>query len=284
MKYAFVKDHTHLYGLGLMCRLLDVSKSGYYAWKRAGSYIVTPARILLEEEVRNAFIKSHKRYGSPRIYLELKKAGVAVSKTTVEQIMKDLGLVARKQRRFVSTTDSDHNDPVAPNHLGRNFEGREPGEVLLSDITYIPMPKGLFVYLCVVMDLASRQIIGWHLSDRIDTELVSVCLMRALRVVGAVCEGALFHSDQGSQYAAKSFVNLVAKSGYTQSMSRRGQCWDNAPMESFFTSLKTELANAKYFKSMDEANSSLFEYIEIFYNRERTHSGIDGKIPAQVYD
>jgi len=267
-----------------MCKVLEVSKSGYYNWIRNGGYLTKPATILLTERIRVLFNQSKKRFGSPRVYQKLKSEGFKVCKTTVEKIMKEQGLVARKRKRFISTTNSNHSNTIAPNILGRDFTASRRGEVLLSDITYIPMPNSQFVYLCVIMDLASREIVGWKLSDHIDTDLVSDAFKNAIITLGSVIEGGVFHSDQGVQYTAHSFVNLVTKAGMRQSMSRRGQCWDNAPMESFFSSLKTELDNVGGFQSFDEANSSLFDYIEIFYNRDRPHSGIGGLSPANFLE
>ncbi len=280
MRYAFIQDNTYCFPLILMCRVLEVSKSGYYSWLRNGGYLTKPEMLLLTERITKLFNHSRKRFGSPRVYQSLKSEGVKVCKTTVEKIMKKHGLVARKRKRYISTTESNHGNVVAPNILNRNFKASRPGEVLLSDITYIPMPQDQFIYLCVVMDLASRQIVGWMLSERIDTDLVSESFKIAINTLGTDVEGGIFHSDQGSQYTADSFVRLVSKSRMRQSMSRRGQCWDNAPMESFFSSLKTELENVGQFQSFDEAKSSLFDYIEIFYNRNRPHSGIGGQTPA----
>ncbi len=266
--------------MGLMCRLLEVSTSGFYDWLARGGYEVSPQKIRLREEVRKVFEDKKKRYGSPRIFRELRNLGFQVGKSSVETTMKELGLRARPKKRYRSTTDSDHGRPVAPNLLERAFDETEVDAVWLSDITYLPLHGGGFLYLCVVMDLASREILGWHVDDNMEAALVIKALKNAVGNRGCAPRGSIFHSDRGSQYASNDFQDLLSMYGMRQSMSRRGQCWDNAPMESFFGSLKDECDDAIDFFDLEDARSGLFDYIEIFYNRDRMHSGIGYQIPA----
>jgi transposase InsO family protein len=234
------------------------------------------------ELIREVFIAKKSRYGSPRIWRELKKRGIKVGKQMIEDLMREMGLKARRKKRYRSTTDSNHNRPVAPNLLDRNFDVTEVDSVWLSDITYLPLIDGGFVYLCVVMDLASREIVGWYADDNMEAKLVCQAFINAVLSRENAPRDAIFHSDQGSQYASKEFCSLIKLYGLRQSMSGRGQCWDNAPMESFFRSLKEEYGEETifWFTSLEDARSGLFDYIEIFYNRDRMHSGIGYQIPA----
>lgn len=268
--------------MGLMCRLLEVSTSGFYAWLRRGGEEISPGKSEMMAMIREIFKKFRKRYGSPRIWRELKAKGVKVSKTTVENLMQDMGLKAQAKKRFKSTTDSNHKRPVAPNLLDRKFDETEIDAVWLSDITYLPVIGGKFIYLCVVMDLASREIVGWHADLSMEAGLVCRAFINAVLSRESAPRGAIFHSDQGSQYASDEFRKLLELYGMRQSMSRRGQCWDNAPMESFFGSLKDEYSEDEvlWFRDLYEARDGLFDYIDLFYNRNRMHSGIGYQVPA----
>lgn len=265
-----------------MCRLLEVSKSGYYDWLNRHGEEVPPRKAELMGMIREAFKKFRKRYGSPRIWRELKARGINVSKGTVEDLMREMGLKARPKKRFKSTTDSKHSRPVAPNLLDRNFAQCKIDAVWLSDITYLPLSGGGFVYLCVVMDLASREIVGWYADLHMEASLVCQAFINAILSRPQAPKGAIFHSDQGSQYASEEFRRLLELYDLRQSMSRRGQCWDNAPMESFFGTLKDEYEEDAYlwFNDLDDARRGLFDYIEVFYNRHRMHSGIGYQVPA----
>jgi putative transposase len=234
------------------------------------------------ELIRELFFSKKRRYGSPRIWRVLKKKGMKVGKQTVEDLMREMGLKGRPKRRYRSTTDSNHSQPIAPNLLERKFSVTEVDAVWLSDITYLPLAGGGFVYLCVVMDLASREIIGWHVDENMESHLVCQAFINAVLSRENAPRGAIFHSDQGSQYASDRFRRLLDLYGLQQSMSRRGQCWDNAPMESFFSSLKDEYDEDPvfWFSDLMGARSGLFDYIEIFYNRDRMHSGIGYQIPS----
>jgi transposase InsO family protein len=264
----------------LMCRLIGVSRSGFYSWLARGAQIVSQKRRHAAAVVKLVFEEKRRRYGSPRLFRELKARGFQVGKHMVETTMKELGLVARKRRRFVTTTDSDHGRPIAQNLLARNFECKHRDTIWLSDITYLPMHGGGFIYLCVIMDLASREIVGWQIALSMHAELVCDALVMAVENRGRAPRGAIFHSDQGSQYASESFRKLLNLYGMRQSMSRRGQCWDNAPMESFFSNLKQEYEDALQFENLDDARTGLFEHIEVFYNRSRQHSSIGYITPA----
>jgi len=264
----------------MMCRLLGVSKSGFYSWAGRGGYETSPEKMKLEEEIRALFENRKRRYGSPRIHQELKNKGLIVSKSSVEGIMRNLGLRARPKKRYRSTTDSNHKQPVVPNLLNREFNVKKMDQVYLSDITYLPLAGEGFLYFCVVMDLASREILGWHVDDNMKVDLVCRALRNATSNRGQVPQGVMFHSDQGSQYASEVFKDLLKTYGMRQSMSRRGQCWDNAPMESFFSSLKEEYQEFCWFTDLEEARSGLFDYIEVFYNQKRMHSGIGYQVPA----
>ena len=262
--------------------MLGVSSSGFYSWVGRGGHEVAPQRAKLKELVREIFFEKKRRYGSPRIWRELKKRGISVGKKMVEDLMQEMNLRARPKRRYRSTTDSEHGKPVAPNLLERRFDVKEVDAVWLSDITYLPLTGGGFIYLCVVMDLASREIVGWHVDDNMEAQLVCQAFINAVLSREQAPRGAIFHSDQGSQYASEQFRKLLDMYGMRQSMSRRAQCWDNAPMESFFSTLKEEYDEHPFlwFSDLDDARTGLFDYIELFYNRERMHSGIGYQVPA----
>ncbi|MFW7379332.1 MAG: IS3 family transposase [Oligoflexus sp.] len=276
VKCAFIREHKYKYPAGLMCQLLGVSSSGFYGW------LETPHKTELMQQIDEIFQHKKKRYGSPRIWRELKNRGIRVGKQMVEDLMREMGLKARPRKRYRSTTDSNHNLPIAPNILERKFNIDKVDSAWLSDITYLPLIDGGFVYLCVVMDLASREIVGWYVDDNMEAKLVCQAFLNAILSRANAPRGAIFHSDRGSQYSSEQFRKLLELYGLRQSMSRRAQCWDNAPMESFFGSLKEEYNEDPmfWFTNLEDARSGLFEYIEIFYNRQRMHSGIGYLIPA----
>jgi len=279
MRFVFIQTHIEEFPIELMCRVLSVSRSGFYSWLARGGTLVSDKRRQAAAVVKVIFDEKRRRYGSPRLFRELKARGFKFGKYMIESTMKELGLFARKKRRFVTTTDSGHGNPVAPNLVARDFDCKDEDTIWLSDITYLPMEGGGFIYLCVIMDLASREIVGWQIALSIDAELVCDALVMAVENRGKAPRGCIFHSDQGSQYASKQLRKLLKLYGMIQSMSRRGQCWDNAPMESFFSSLKQEYKEALEFCGLDDARSGLFEYIEVFYNRNRMHSSIGYQVP-----
>ncbi len=263
-----------------MCRLLGISVSAFYNWLKQGARSIAETREKQTIRIKEIFGQKKKRYGSKRIFRQLREDGVKISRSTVESIMRECNLVAKGKKRFKRTTDSDHGNAPAPNLLDRRFDVVDVDSVWLTDITYLPRLNGGFLYLCVIMDLASREIIGWYVDTHMEVSLVYSALISAVINRGHVARGIIFHSDQGSQYGAKDFLELLCLYGFIQSMSRRAQCWDNAPMESFFDSLKTEYPECLKFKGLGDARLGLFEYIEIFYNRERMHSAIDYQRPS----
>lgn len=279
MRYDFVERHRGRWPVRLMCRALRVSPAGYYDWRgrpqssRAARHDALVAAIkVVHDEVKA-------RYGSPRIHAELIARGEPCCVNTVARLMRREGIAAKTKRKFRVTTDSNHGRPVAENVLDRRFEPQAPNRAWTADITYLSTGEG-WLYLAAVEDLYSRRIVGWSMSTRIDSRLVVDALEMALarRLPG---EGLVAHSDRGSQYASERYQGLLAGHGITCSMSRRANCWDNAPMESFFASLKKELTRGEIFATREEARASIFEYIEVFFNRIRRHSSLGYKSPAE---
>lgn len=273
-----MQNHAREHKVARLCRALSVSKSGYYAWrKRAPS-----ARARSDGEVltriRDAHTGSRRTYGSPRIHAELRAEGTRCSRKRVARLMREAGLSARRPRRAVRTTDSRHDRPVAPNLLGRDFSAPAPDLRWAADITYIPTAEG-WLYLAVILDLFSRRVVGHAAAATLATSLVveALLLARGRRLPGA---GLLHHSDRGSQYASEEYRARLAEAGAQASMSRRGDCYDNAAVESFFGTLKTELVHGRRYATRAEARSDIFEYIEVFYNRERRHSALGYLSPA----
>ena len=263
-----------------MCEVLQVSRSGYYAWvDRAPSGREQRRRELIVQ-IRRAHDQSSGTYGSPRIHAELAAQQTEVCVNTVAKLMKEAGVRSVMHRKFVvQTTDSNHDLPVAPNRLEREFEAERPDQKWCCDITCIPTRQG-FLYLAAVMDLCSRRIVGWSMADHLRTELCLDALEMALksRKPG---DGLLHHSDRGVQYASEDYQQLLKAHGIEASMSRRGDCYDNAAMESFWGTLKTELVHQREYQTHPEARQSIFQYIECWYNRKRRHSAIGYKSPEQ---
>ena len=278
MRYAFIAAHAIEFSTALMCRVLKVSRSGYYAWHgRPESERNIQNRGLLES-IKRVFKKSRKTYGSPRVHHQLISDGETCSRGRVERLMSANGIRAKQRRKFVATTDSKHDLPVADNVLGRDFSVEEPNRVWASDITYVPTDEG-WLYLAGVLDLCSRTAVGWSMSDSLERQLVMDALEMAYRR-RQPGKGLLHHSDRGSQYASDDYRNLLKDYGMQMSMSRKGNCWDNAPMESFFGTLKKELVHHRKYRTREEARRDIFDYIEIFYNRERLHSSLGYVSPA----
>ena len=260
-----------------MCRILEVSKSGYYDWlDRPESNRARRHRYLLTR-IRQAHIESRRLYGAPRIHAELADHGERVGKNTVARLMRREHIQSKVHKRFVITTDSRHTKKPAKNVLNGDFAAARANEKWVSDVTFIPTRKG-WLYVAFIMDLYSRRIVGWSMGEKHTTELIEEALKMAAAQRKDI-RGVLLHSDQGVQYASGSYQQLLNQSGITCSMSRKGNCWDNAPMESFFHSLKTECVGFEDYRSRDEARSSLFDYIELFYNRKRRHSSLGYKSP-----
>ncbi|MFM8438081.1 MAG: IS3 family transposase [Candidatus Kapaibacterium sp.] len=271
-----MEKHRNEHRIELMSRVLRVSVSGYYAWVNRKPAARSVESAKLTAEVKEIFDEHHQRYGSPRVYRELRARNRKVSLNRVAALMRSAGLVARKRRRHVCTTDSNHTQPIAGNILDRNFVVSQINRVWCGDITYIPTRAG-FAYVAVVIDLCSRKVVGWHVSERIDARLVCMALWRAIehRRKPKQAIARLFHSDQGVQYASKPFRHMLERFAITPSMSRKGNCWDNAPTESFFKTLKEETGLAHELpRDSEHVRVLLYRYIEFYYNRIRRHSSI----------
>lgn len=262
-----------------MCRVLEVSRSGFYAWKKRPPSRRAVETQQLDEAIRAAYQVSKGRSGSPKITQALRQQGWSVSENRVAQRMRQLGLRSITRRKFRVTTDSKHTWPVAPNRLQRNFTVAGPNQVWVSDITYLWTNSG-WLYLAIFLDLYSRTIVGWALSDSLGHEVVLKALERAC-AFREPPQGLIIHSDRGIQYACTGFTQVLSRHRFVQSMSRKGDCWDNAVAESFFHLLKTELVYHTRWEGYAEAHRDLFEYIEIFYNRERSHTTLGYLTPAQ---
>jgi len=264
-----------------MCRVLQVSRSGYYE-----SLGRPPSAHCLEDEairplVKTTFKHGRKNYGTRRIKEELQKQETRVSRRRIARLMREEDLKVQTKRKFKVTTDSNHDKQIAPNLLERNFTVTTPNTVYVGDITYIHTREG-WLYLAVVIDLFSRAVVGWSMESRMTTSLVNSSMLMAIWK-RKPANGLIFHSDRGSQYASDKYRQTLSSYGINASMSRKGDCWDNAVAESFFHTLKTELVHHCDYKTRDEARSSIFEYIEVFYNRQRSHSVIGYEAPL-VYE
>ena len=279
MKYRFISANREVFRVGRMCNVLSVSRSSYYVWLKRPEGSRKKENRKLADKIKVIHGQYRKVYGSPRIHKELKDQGVPCGQNRVARIMKQEGIRAIVPRKFKATTDSKHNLPVALNLLKQDFDVKEPNKVWLADITYVFTAEG-WLYLASIMDLGSRRIKGWSMNNRVTKELT----LDALKM--AICnhpetKGIIHHSDRGSQYASHEYQKRLKDNGLICSMSRKGNCWDNAPMESFFHTLKTEWVYGYKYKTRQEAKVSLFDYIEIFYNRQRRHSGIQYMTPCQ---
>ncbi|WP_095989804.1 IS3 family transposase [Cystobacter fuscus] len=270
VKFELMDAQKALFPVKFMCEQLSVSRSGYYAWQRRPESARQASDRVLAEEVARVHQESRRTYGSPRVHAELRTRGQRVSRKRVVRLMRAQGLAARRRRRYVTTTDSRHRRPVAPNVLARDFSPAQPNTSWVTDITYVDTREG-WLYLAVVLDLFSRKVVGWSMSDTIDRHLVLGALDMALKSRQPP-RGLVHHSDRGSQYAREEYQQALAARGMECSMSRKGNCWDNAVVESFFSTLKQELVYTTDFTTHQQARLALFEYIEVFYNRQRRHS------------
>ena len=279
MKFAFVAAEKAWAPVSVLCKVLDVSRSGFYAWNERGRSTRSSEDAKLTVHVLAAFKTGRGAYGSPRVHDELKAAGIAVGRKRVARIMRELGLEGRRKRRFKATTDSRHNLPVAENVLDRNFEVDAPDVAWVTDITYVWTAEG-WLYLAAILDLFSRRVVGLAMSERIDRALVLEALRNAVgrRLPNA---GLMHHSDRGSQYASGDYQDALDELGVVCSMSRKGNCWDNAVAESFFATLKTECVYTRRFATRAEAREAIFEYIEVFYNGTRRHSTLGYLSPME---
>ena len=271
MKFCFIQEQLKQFPLEVVCEVLQVSRSGFYAWRERPRCYRDLRREQLAGKIRTVHELHRRIYGSPRIYRFLKSGGEKVCQNTVARVMRQQGIRAKTKKKYVPrTTDSRHEQPVASNLLERCFEAPAPNRKWAVDITYIPTDEG-WLYLAGVLDLCSRKVVGWSMADHMRTELVTDALQMAIsrRQPG---KELLHHSDRGVQYASEDYLQLLKRHQMTPSMSGRGECWDNAVVESFWGSLKTELVNHEHYTTREEARRSIFEYIEVFYNRTRLHS------------
>lgn len=276
-----MKDYSQVFGVERMCRVFKVSKSGYYHWRSRKPSKRQLERQQLSQEINELYRGSKGRYGSPKITDELRDLGWRVSRPRVARIMKSEGLKSIICKKFRGvTTDSKHNFSVAPNVLDRDFDAQEPGEKWVSDITYIPTHQG-WMYLTIIMDLFDRKIIGWSLSSTMTTHDTVMTAWRMALINRPLKGQLIFHSDQGIQYASYVFSDALKHCGVIQSMSRKGNCWDNAVAENFFKVLKSELIRHVKFHSILQAKNEIFEFIEIWYNRKRKHQYLGYKTPQE---
>jgi putative transposase len=273
VKFSFIKEHRTLWPVVAICRVLKVSRSGFFAWLKRPAPKRQQRRQELVEKIRLAHQENRELYGSPRVHRALLIDGEVVSRNTVAKLMRREKIRAKSKRKFVPrTTDSRHPHPLAENLLDRQFQASAPDRKWLADITYIPTDEG-WLYLAGVLDCFSRKIVGWSMADHMETSLVSDALQMAL-VHRRHPKGLLHHSDRGVQYASEDYRHLLKSHGLTASMSGKGDCWDNAMMESFWSTLKTELIHQSNYATRDQARAAIFEYIEVFYNRKRLHSSL----------
>jgi putative transposase len=279
--FGFIEQHARAWPVRLMCRVLEVSTSGYYAWRSRPESKRGAANRHLLADVRRLHACHHGRYGSPRMHAALRAEGRSTSRGRVERLMRRHAIRAVAARRFrPCTTDSRHHLPIAANLLKQQFAAAAPNRVWLADITYIPTGEG-WLYLAAVLDLATRKIVGWSMRDHMRTELTLAALIMAVQRQRPRPD-LTHHSDRGSQYAAEAYTQLLAAIGATPSMSRTGCCYDNAPMESFFHTLKVELVHQQRWTTREEAKRGLFAYIESYYNRQRIHSALGYITPEQA--
>lgn len=277
MKYAWIQQHSDKYPVTVMSRVLGVSRSGYYASLGRGSSTTERRRAEISQAAQVAYRESHGVYGYRKVYDDLQEQKISCCRETVRRVMREKRLFSRSKRKFVPTTDSAHTQAVADNILNRDFEATSPNQKWTADITYIPTREG-WLYLAIVLDLFSRRIVGWSVSSSLETSLVSDALKMALSARRPQ-PGLLHHSDRGSQYASQEFQQLLQDYGVICSMSRRGNCYDNAPTESFFAKLKLEWVHGEDYTTRAEATQHVFTYIEVFYNRRRKHAAIGYRSP-----
>ena len=282
MRYAFIQSQQHKHPLNRLCSILNVSTSGYYDWldRPVSKTQRTNQRLLTK--IRCFHQSSRQTYGSPRVHQDLLAAGEHVSVNRVARLMKSAGIQSKMTKRFIVTTNSKNTLSPAPDRLKRNFFIVKPNQKWVSDTTFIRTRQG-WLYLAMILDLYSRQVIGWGMSDRNNTKLVVDALQMAAVRRDCSEQAVVVHSDQGSTYASGDYQRLLRKNNMLASMSRKGECYDNAVAESFFGTLKTELVDDEDYRTREQAKQSLFEYIEVFYNRQRRHSYL-GYVSPDEYE
>ena len=269
--------------MNLMCKTLEVTRGGYYDWRKRPASLRQERRTKLVERIRQVHDGSRRTYGSPRITVELKQSGMPVCRNSVAKYMRQDGICVKPRRKFVPrTTDSDHEHPIAPNLLDRDFAATAPNQKWACDLTYIFTEEG-WLYLSVVIDLFSRKVVGWSMSDGLKAAGVAEAVAMALKRRRPDGSELLHHSDRGVQYACDLYRSLLEEHEITVSMSRPGNCYDNAVVESFFGTLKSELVHRQRYKTRDQAKDSIFEWIEVFYNRQRRHSSL-GYLSPEAFE
>lgn len=278
MKYHFIQDHQSYYAVTILCRVMIVSRSAYYDWKRSDAKIISTQTWQLYQRMKALFAESRSSLGSRQMMKQLRKEGHIIGRYRVRSLMKKLALIVKRKRRFILTTDSKHSYSVAENLLDRKFNPAQPNQVWTTDITYIWTLQG-WLYLAVVIDLYSRRIVGWHLDKQMAQSLVARALLMAVNLRNPPI-GLLHHSDRGSQYASKAYQYLLTQQGMVCSMSRKGNCWDNAPTERFFSSLKREWLTGNIYHTRDTASADVQSYIN-YYNSRRLHTTIADMTPIE---
>jgi putative transposase len=278
MKYWFMDQHSSTHGVQKMCRVIGASRSGYYRWKIQPQSRRQQENEKILMEIKESHKNSRKAYGSPRITEDLRAKGMKCGENRVALLMKTHGIVGKAKKKFKATTNSKHALPVAENLLKQNFAAEKPNTVWVSDITYVWTSEG-WLYVAVILDLFSRQVVGWAMSDRLTSEFVVKALCQAIGRRHP-SSGCILHSDRGIQYASTDFRDVLSAYGFIQSMSRKGNCYDNAVAESFFHTLKTEHVYDYRYKTRADARQSIFDYIELFYNRQRRHSALGYRSPV----
>jgi putative transposase len=277
VKYGFVRDQAHAYPVNMLCRMLSVQRSGYYDWRDRPGKVIGPEELALRRRMKALFVASRESLGSRTMARNLRLEGFDIGRDKARRLMKRLGLKVKPKRKYKVTTDSNHKLPVAKNVLNRAFSPSAPNQVWGSDITYLWTQQG-WIYLAVVIDLYSRRVVGWAIDRRMKKALVIRALMMAVNLrqppPGLVC-----HSDRGSQYASHDYRHLLKQHGMICSMSRKGDCWDNAPVERFFSSLKREWTGDRWYRTRQEAIADVREYVAVYYNSKRLHSTLGYTTP-----
>ena len=279
MRYEFIRAKKASFPVRWMCRLLDVSRSGFYTWLQGKDTREQRDRQILEV-IREVFDDNRATYGSPRVYRELRERGIRCSKPRVERLMREHDITPPRKKKYRVTTNSNHKNPIAPNVLERDFTSSAPNRRWVSDITYVWTSAG-WLYLAVVLDLFSRRIVGWAMDSRMDTESLPLRALHMALYGRAPGQGLIHHSDRGCQYTSQTYRDTLRARAIVCSMSRRGDCWDNAVAESFFATLKLELIHRQIFRTREDARLAIFEYIEVFYNLKRRHSYLGYMSPAE---
>lgn len=282
MRYRFIDEHKGAYPIKVLCRVMRVSTSAYHAFASGTSYVLSAAKATLARQVEEVFYLHRRRYGSRRIHAELKAREIRIGRFAVRSLMRRQSLRAIAPRRFTPrTTGSRHGVTASPNLLlDKENTARDARQVIVGDITYLPLASGKWSYLASWQDKFTKRIVGWAISDRMTDELVTSALEKAIRH-GSVTPGTIIHTDQGSQFVSHNFRRLLADTGCRQSMSRRGNCYDNATAESFFSRYKAELLEGGMFQDLAQARSETFSYIEGYYNRVRRHSALNYQSPDE---